>query len=451
MRALFVSHGYPPEESAGAEWETRRRAIALAARGHDVSVLVITSGSTDAVRVNEPRWDEGVRIVRGLLPNEPDFGDPAEYDNPEVRVLLKDELRAFCPDLVHVISGYRVSGAALDLAVQRRLPVFLTVTDFWLACPRITLLRKPEALCRLPVPAATCVACLSNEWRRYRLPYRATRGLSAQLMRPAAALGAGPGAGMSRYIAGRRQALHALVSRASAVISASRFLADALVASGFEPDNIHVMRQGLDMDAWAPRDERAPAPPSTLRIGFIGQLAAHKGVRDAVEAVEGIDPSAASVELRVHGDVDGASPDLRSFLTNSATRDSRIRLMGPFRNTDIRRVHQGIDVLVVPSRWYENSPNVVLEAFACGTPVVVSDLGGLAELVSEGRGGLCFPVRDVEALRSTIVGLSRDLERLERLRERIPPVRSIADEVDELEALYGAYIPRSQPLGLDRR
>jgi glycosyltransferase involved in cell wall biosynthesis len=71
-------------------------------------------------------------------------------------------------------------------------------------------------------------------------------------------------------------------------------------------------------------------------------------------------------------------------------RDSRLCLMGPYYRTGMSRVSQGLDVIVVPSVWHENSPGAVLEAFAHQVTVIASDTGGITELVHHGEDGLFF-------------------------------------------------------------
>ena len=76
----------------------------------------------------------------------------------------------------------------------------------------------------------------------------------------------------------------------------------------------------------------------------------------------------------------------------------RITFRGPYGHEELAEAISSIDVLVVPSVWYENTPFVVLEAFATGRPVIASDLGGLSELVKDGVNGRTFRAGDPGAL-----------------------------------------------------
>lgn len=95
-----------------------------------------------------------------------------------------------------------------------------------------------------------------------------------------------------------------------------------------------------------------------------------------------------------------------------------------------------IDVLVVPSVWYENSPNVILEAFAHRPPVIASNLGGMAELVKHEKNGLLFAPGNAADLARQLSRVIAHPNLLNRLRAGIEPIKSVKEEMDELEAIY---------------
>jgi glycosyltransferase involved in cell wall biosynthesis len=95
-----------------------------------------------------------------------------------------------------------------------------------------------------------------------------------------------------------------------------------------------------------------------------------------------------------------------------------------------------IDVIVVPSLWYENAPLVIQEAFATKTPVITTNLGGMAEAVDHGINGLLFERGDVADLARQLRRIVNEPELLDGLRAHIPTVKTIDEEVTELEANY---------------
>ena len=171
-----------------------------------------------------------------------------------------------------------------------------------------------------------------------------------------------------------------------------------------------------------------------MRIGFCGVLSPWKGLHIAVEAVRGCSPE---VELQIHGrDLEPMFQDYIDGVRVLAEGDPRIRFMGAYEASEASRVFQEMDVLVVPSTWYENTPFVVLEAFAAGVPVLASDLGGLSEIVVEGVNGMLFPAGDAAGLRSAIERIVGDPDWFRRLRVKPPP--TMAETSEALSVAYRA-------------
>ena len=92
---------------------------------------------------------------------------------------------------------------------------------------------------------------------------------------------------------------------------------------------------------------------------------------------------------------------------------------------------------MVPSDWYENSPLIILEALITRTPLLVSDLGGMAELVVHGEHGYRFRVGDPEDLAARLADLIREPERMQSFYTDPRPVRGVAEDAEQLLALYG--------------
>ena len=93
-------------------------------------------------------------------------------------------------------------------------------------------------------------------------------------------------------------------------------------------------------------------------------------------------------------------------------------------------------MLVIPSLWYENSPLVLLSAFALKTPVVASNVGSLADLVEHGKNGLLFEMGNDDDLARQLQKLAEEPELVNRLRAGIPEVRTIDENIGELMDVY---------------
>jgi len=176
---------------------------------------------------------------------------------------------------------------------------------------------------------------------------------------------------------------------------------------------------------------------ATLRFGYVGQVAHHKGVHLLIEAFEALRSPQKTVELHVWGGVE-ANPAYARTLHKLANGDDRVILHGRFDNQHLLEVLDGLDYLVVPSLWYENCPLTMLEAYAANLPVIASDHGGMRELVEDGRDGLLFRPGDAAELARTMQRIVDDADLNSQLqagaRRRL--VRDTEDEMRQLLTIY---------------
>src|SRR6185436_10657317 len=134
-------------------------------------------------------------------------------------------------------------------------------------------------------------------------------------------------------------------------------------------------------------------------------------------------------------------PDYGARLRALARENTRVRFRGPVPPDEQERMWDSLDLLVVPSLWWENSPLTVLEALAAGVPVVASRTGGVPEVVPEGA-GILVPPGDVEALRAALDGAIAG--RLLAEAFAALPLKTARDGARELAALY-ADLARPRP------
>jgi glycosyltransferase involved in cell wall biosynthesis len=435
MKILMAVHHLPPTFGGGAEWRAQRTARELQQAGHQVQIVCVESITHgEGQKLQHTTTDQDGVTVHRLYFDLARSPDPFlwSYRNPLVGQHVRGLLRAFGPQILHLISGYLMSGSTIEAAQQVGVPVVLSLTDFWFLCPRITLLRSDGSLCTTPADPLACALCLRKEKRRYRLPDQMSGGIAGRLL---SRIWQRNDDALVAAIRERKAYLLSLLNTVDAVISPSRFLKDMIEAQGGAPRHAVHMRQGLDLHGWA---DAGPAPGNDrLRIGYIGQIARHKGVDILVEAFCSLRPAERRPRLELFGDADQFPRFADRLRRRVAGRDD-VLFAGRFDHSQIRRIHAGIDVLVVPSRWYENSPNVILEAFATGTPVVVSALGGMAELVTDGVNGFHFEAGNVKALARVLQRFVDQPDLAARLGRATPPVKTVQKEIEELLLLYRA-------------
>jgi len=335
-----------------------------------------------------------------------------------------------------VTSCNTLSGSLITAARRRGVPVVLTATDFWFVCARNTLLKPDGSLCSGPETPWKCAQCMLADAKAYRWPRRLLpKETVASLLQ---AVGRFPVVtnrrgfrGMLGDWQGRFDFLRQALQQVDRIVTASRFLRTFLIRYGVSPERIQESSYGIDTEWATSFQTKSPSP--RLRVGFIGQILPAKGPDLLVRAVRSLSPDA-PVEVRIYGDLSKA-PQYSETLLEQARLDRRISFPGTFDNSQMGRVLSEIDVLVVPSIWYD-FPLVIPSAFATKTPVVATNLPGMNESVTPEVDGLLFDRHDWEGLASIIRRFIDDPGLLERLRTRIQPVKTMREFAAECLDIY---------------
>lgn len=190
---------------------------------------------------------------------------------------------------------------------------------------------------------------------------------------------------------------------ANAAICATEDGAKVLLTKGFRRP-ITIIPPGLDPDLYLPRE---PTSGNEFLIGFVGRLVREKGVDLLIRACSTL---GSAWRLRIIGDGEQAAS--LQCLAADLGLSAQVEFHGVVPSSDVPKILQGLDTLVLPSRslpnWREQIGRVLMEAMACGVPVVGSTCGEIPRVI--GDGGLIFPEGDVAALASRLQQLKDDRE-----------------------------------------
>ncbi|MCE5307556.1 MAG: glycosyltransferase family 4 protein [Acidobacteriales bacterium] len=438
MNILLVSHFFPPTYNAGTENYTLALAKALSKRGHATRVVCAEgweAGHAHWNGVTDDRF-EGIPVCRlhlnWMKPSDP---NRSLYDNAVVESWFDHFLEKNRPDVVHVTSVASLGAGTLRSVHRAGIPLVLTLMDFWFLCPSIQLLRSDGSLCDGIVKPWHCQACLASSSRLFRrinrfLPRRLQPELWGRVCKVSFLTRRRGLRGLLLDVENRQQFLKEMLRCPDLVISHSEFLKHTFSLNGFA--DVSVLRQGHDL-SWLARC-REKSAGNLIRFGYLGQIQEIKGVHLLVEAMRRLD-SRKPARLDIWGDLT-RSPEYVNRLRERARGDSRIIFRGYCRHSDLAAVLIDTDVLVVPSLWYENSPLVIQEAFAAGTPVIASNLGGMSEAITHGVNGLLFERGECLGLAKQMQRLLDEPDLLSRLRKGIPRVKTSDDEAIQIETFY---------------
>ena len=189
------------------------------------------------------------------------------------------------------------------------------------------------------------------------------------------------------------------------VVVQNRDDAAALASLGIDRRRIVLIRgSGVDTDRFVPLPEPKAAP---IAVALVARMLSGKGVFDAVAAVRRVRAEGLRIELLLAGATD---PDNRDSLSDkemsALATEPGVEWLG--RVEDVRSVWARAAIAVLPSTYGEGLPRALLEAAACGRPIVTTDTPGCREVVRDGENGLLVSPHDVAALGEAIAALARD-------------------------------------------
>jgi glycosyltransferase involved in cell wall biosynthesis len=194
--------------------------------------------------------------------------------------------------------------------------------------------------------------------------------------------------------------------RAAHVFCPSDYLRELTVSWGVPAERVSVLPNPAPaLPELAPRDElRRSFGMNGPTLAFAGRLSAQKSLELALEAVDAVE----GVSLLIAGD-----GDERARL--EALAGPHVRFLGPQPRERVLELFRAADASILSSSW-ENFPHTVVEALAAGTPVIATEVGGVAEVVRDGENGLLVPAGDAFALAEAVRRYFADEELRERLR-----------------------------------
>jgi glycosyltransferase involved in cell wall biosynthesis len=269
------------------------------------------------------------------------------------------------PDVVHCTNTFPlISPAACHAAHRAGAPVVQALHNYRWLCAGTYLMRD----------GAPCEECLGRSIPWPAIRHRCYRNSAAA----------------SAVVAGMQLVHRTLgnwISKVDAFFTLTQFAKERLAAGGFPAERIHVKSNSVHPD---PGEGRG----ADGYVVFVGRLSPEKGVATLLEAWR---TDASLPPLMIAGD-----GPLATQVKSAAARDRRIEWRGQLSLAQVHGLIGNAAALVMPSVWYETFGRTIAEAFATGTPAIVSRLGAMAELVDDGCTGWHFQAANARDLAATI-------------------------------------------------
>jgi len=373
----------------------------IAKAGHQVKILSYSFkniDSCDSKYHNIAVYNEvynGLSVVKvKRIRNE-----PAYYN-----LLSSEDLKRFAihylykekPDVVHFGHTMRLS-EFVYAASFLNIPYMLTLTDFFLMCPKVNLIPSANELCQGPLHGSECARLCSDvvpEFQKHRLK----------------------------------------VIENGVLCGAKKLFAPSLfVARMFEKEflglSIEIISHGVSV---LPCDKSSRSNSSKIKLIFAGSLNYFKGLHVILASMALIESD--DIELKVYGA--GSDVAYQDMIMQGIAKDPRVTYCGVYDENQLGVILSEADAIVIPSICYETYSFVLHEAFKFNLPVIASNLGAISEKISHGVNGLLFQAGNPESLAQVFRDILTSPKLLEGIslnisKEMIPTIEQEASRYEQ--------------------
>jgi len=425
MRVLLANYRY--FISGGPERYMFNVIDGLIARGHEIIPFSINYarnkttpyaryfveplGSPDEVTFREQNWKPGTvwRTLQRL------------FYARDVEGAVTDLVMQTRPQVAYVLHYLRKLSPSLLVGLKRAgLPIVVRLSDYAMLCPQAHCLRDGH-------PCQLCVQ--GNLWPSIR--YRCVQ---------------------QSWIVSFLNALATWYHRfrryfdlIDVFIVTNRFMYQMMAFAGFPEHRLRLIPTFVDGAVFKPN----PMLAKDSSVIYAGRLETIKGVHVLIESLALLRQRRPDLNLRAKVAGTGNkhySASLYQMAQQSGLAD-RVEFLGEIGTLELSELLSRSIVSVVPSLWYENLPNAILESYACGTPVLASDIGSLPECVKNGETGFLFPAGDSESLGRLLeycMDHSLQMEQMGRKARHVAETMySPQTHLDALEGLFKELLERA--------
>ena len=466
MRILHLGWGFTPWRSGGLIRYAEDVMALQARRGHEVHYLCTGRHYPRITGPRLKRWGrDGVRvheIVNGPIPVG--LGTRAtalDLHEPSIEGVFTRLLRELEPDVLHVQELLGLPSSLLEIARHARVPVVMTLQDYFPLCPSVRLLDGDGRVCeRREVVEACAVACagapvdhgpviartLRYELTRAREAVPGLRDVTFGALRPlvdpvvrlasrGAEATAPPEPPSLAAIQRRRDVNVARLDGVDVLLAQSHRVEALYRGLGVDSPRLRTLHLTLaHLERLTPRPPRRPGPLTFATVD--GLSAPSKGSRLLLDAVRQVRAGGGAGRFRLlaHGFVDPAA-------ARAAAALPEVELRGRFGPGDVDALLDDADVGVIPSVWEEAYGFVGLEFLAKGIPLLASARGGIVDYAVEGETAWLNRSVTAQELASRMLRLIERPEEVDALAATVRAARAglivpLARHAGELEVVY---------------
>lgn len=429
----MLSGWYFPDSIGGTEAYVESLCRELVKLNYDVEVAIPSIKNDyfyENIKVNcyKPNADYNIEVLRGKK----------EPDNIDSFIKL---IKRTNPDIVHIHTVITdCSLFHINELKKMNITLILTLHVPGVMCPRGTFLQWGKAPCDRKLEIYKCAACVLNQ-----------RGIPKFLTNPLLKLQTkntnsivnvkylGFLFNTKNYIKEWISNMRELISSVDQVVVLSKWQQEAVEINKIKYKKLILSNHGIEKKNFLKHKEIKLFKEKVITFGYIGRIDYIKGIHVLINSFLKI--SAENIKLKIYGIANTKEENkYYEYLRKLAGDDIRILFEGPLNSANRSEKMKDIDVLVIPSIWYETGPLVLLEAFNFKIPIIGSDLGGISEKIVDGYTGYLYEVGNINKLKETLQKIIDKPDLIKILSDNINYNKYTEDVAQEMSNLYKDHL-----------
>ncbi len=384
MKIIYLIHQFYPEYYTGTEKFVYN--IALMTQKFGNKVKVITYSFYEDTFYDKCVGDilfkefiyKGIPVL-AFKSKKPPYDLHFGLENKRIAEFAENAIKTERPDIIHVGHPMRVH-EFIKAAINLSIPYIITLTDFFLMCPKVILTTTSGDLCTGPQNGIACNKMCKDF--------------------------------SEIYIKNRLKQAEYIFMNAEKILSPSKFVA-SMFKKEFPNVKINTINHGIRYKN-IKTNNTIYNNKNEIVFGYAGSLNFHKGVHILLKAFDSIENK--NIKLKIYG---SGQEEYVNKLKDIAKIDDRVEFCGVFAEEQMGDILSLIDVIVLPSICYESYSLILHETLACNVPVIASNLGGMAEKIKDDFNGYTFETGNYKSLKDKMEFIINNPEILNKMKENI--------------------------------
>lgn len=376
MKITYSIHQFFPHYFTGTERYLLNLSKMMQKFGHEVKIFTYQPQlfedkfikKENEILVREYQYENLIVSSLKLVKEDPYLS--FSMDNKIISLFFEKVFKSSPPQILHITHPMRLGGI-FNAAKKLGIKIVMTLTDYWLLCGKVILLRNNDQICFSPEQGQACKKfCYQN--------------LKKEIIK-------------QRLLKAKE-----MFENSDAIIFSNKFIYRIFKANNFKNKNIFIIPHGDNIfSAQNTIIKNNKNKNNQFIIASLGTIQKHKGIHLLVSAFKKIPYK--NILLFIFGDPKIGGSEYFYYLRKIIGNDKRIIFKGEYKEGDLKKILRNIDVVVQPSIWFETYPLVCVHALKNGVPIIVPRPSGAEHLVKENKNGFTFKIGNVESLKLALL------------------------------------------------